>query len=79
MVMEMMEVQKRAKKLGIKIKNFKKADLIRKIQTKEGGRPCFRMKVGSCDREDCHWRKDCLFKMQSKVFYLALARNAPTS
>jgi hypothetical protein len=77
--MEMMEVQKRAKKLGIKIKKFKKADLIRKIQTKEGGRPCFQMKVGSCDREDCHWRKDCLFNMHSKVFYLAIARNAPTS
>jgi hypothetical protein len=76
--MEMMEVQIRAKKLGIKTKNFKKAELIRKIQAKEGGRPCFQMKGSICDKEDCHWRKDCLLKVQGKVFYLAIARNIPT-
>jgi len=77
--MEMMEVQKKAKKLGIKTKNFKKDELIRKIQVKEGGRPCFQMKGGSCDKEDCHWRRDCLFTVHSKVFYLAIGRNIPTS
>jgi hypothetical protein len=58
--MKMTEVQNIAKKMGIKSKNFKKADLIRKIQTEEGNRPCFQMNGGSCDQMDCCWRKDCL-------------------
>jgi hypothetical protein len=58
--MKMTEVQNKAKKMGIKIKNYKKADLIRKIQTEEGNRPCFQMNGGSCDQADCCWREDCL-------------------
>jgi len=58
--MKMTEVQNKAKKLGIMIKNFKKADLIRKIQTEEGNRPCYQISGGSCDQMDCCWRKDCL-------------------
>jgi len=58
--MEITEVQKKAKALGIKTESLEKADLIRKIQTKEGNQPCFQMNGGSCDQADCCWRKDCL-------------------
>ena len=58
--MNMTEVQNKAKKLSIKTRGLKKADLIRKIQTGEGNHPCFQMNDGSCDQADCCWRKDCL-------------------
>lgn len=58
--MKMADVQMKAKKLGIKTRKLKKADLIRQIQTKEGNHACFQQSVGSCDQEDCCWRKDCL-------------------
>ena len=60
LTMNMTEVQNKAKNLSIKTKGLKKADLIRKIQTEEGNRPCFQMNDGSCDQADCCWRKDCL-------------------
>ena len=58
--MNMTEVQNKAKNLSIKTRGLKKADLIRKIQTEEGNRPCFQMSDGSCDQADCCWRKDCV-------------------
>ena len=58
--MKMTDVQTKAKKMGIKPQRLKKADLIRKIQTEEGNSPCFQMTEGSCNQEDCCWRKDCL-------------------
>ena len=58
--MKMSDVQTIAKILGIKAKKIRKADLIRKIQTEEGNRPCFQMNGGYCDRQDCCWRNDCL-------------------
>jgi len=77
--MEMMEVQKRADQLGIKTKNFNKANLIRKIQIVEGKHPCFQMKRSSCKQVDCCWRKDCYIKFDKKSFFLTFARNASTS
>ena len=58
--MKMTDVQTKAKNMGIKPKKLKKADLIRKIQVKEGNNPCFQTNVESCNQEDCCWRKDCL-------------------
>jgi hypothetical protein len=77
--MEMVEVQKKAKKLGIKIKNFKKADLIRKIQIKEGNSPCYQINGGSCDKKNCCWRKECRIGMPGNLFYLVLACKSSTS
>ena len=57
--MKMIEIQTKAKKMGIKPKGLKKADLIRKIQTEEGNQPCFQMNGGSCDQMNCCWRDDC--------------------
>ncbi|KJS01172.1 MAG: SAP domain-containing protein [Desulfobulbaceae bacterium BRH_c16a] len=59
--MKMIDVQKKAKKLGMKTHKIHKADLIRKIQAEEGNFPCFQMESkSSCGQEDCCWRKDCL-------------------
>jgi hypothetical protein len=77
--MEMTEVQKRAKRLGIKIDNFKKADLIRKIQIKEGNPPCYQINGRSCDNKKCCWRKECRVKIPDRLFCLVLGRKASTS
>lgn len=58
--MNMKDVQKKAKTMAIKTRNVRKADLIRKIQVEEGNQPCFQINGGSCDQENCCWRKDCL-------------------
>lgn len=58
--MKMTEVQNKAKELGIRSKGVKKSELIKKIQTEEGNRPCYQTNGGSCDQTDCCWRKDCL-------------------
>ena len=58
--MRMIDVRNKAKKMGIRTKNIKKADLIRKIQVEEGNRPCFQAGSNSCGQEDCCWREDCL-------------------
>lgn len=36
-----------------------KQELIRSIQEKQGGAPCFQTGKEYCDRYDCCWRKDC--------------------
>ncbi len=58
--MKLIEVQEKAKQLGIKPKKFKKAELIRTIQTEEGNQPCFQMNGKFCDQMYCCWRDDCL-------------------
>ena len=50
----------KAKALGVKAKNPKKADLIRMIQRAEGNPDCFGRAEGHCDRMDCCFRSDCL-------------------
>ena len=57
--MKMIDVQAKAKKMGIKTKKFKKADLIRKIQIEEGNQPCYQMNGAFCEQHDCCWRDDC--------------------
>ncbi len=58
--MKMTDVQKKAKKMGIKIQRLRKADLIRKIQIEEGNTPCFQLNGDFCEQQDCCWRSDCL-------------------
>ncbi|TKB26558.1 SAP domain-containing protein [Desulfopila sp. IMCC35006] len=58
--MKLIEVQEKARQMGIKPRKIKKADLIRIIQTGEGNQPCFRMGDKFCDQMDCCWRDDCL-------------------
>ena len=58
--MNMAELNKRAKKMGIRAFGRKKVDVIRDIQIKEGNFPCFGTAEDHCDRFDCLWRSDCL-------------------
>ena len=58
--MKMNEVWVKAKALGIKAKNPKKADLIRMVQRAEGNFDCFGRAEDHCDRMDCCFRSDCI-------------------
>jgi hypothetical protein len=59
--MNIAEIRKRAKDLGIKVFGMKKVDLIRSIQTSEDNIPCFGTeRVEYCGEEACLWRDDCL-------------------
>jgi len=58
--MNMSELNKRAKKMGVKVFGRKKVDIIRDIQIKEENFPCFRTAKDYCDQFDCLWRSDCL-------------------
>ncbi len=60
--MKTAEIRERAKSLGVQPGRMRKADLIRAIQRAEGHFDCFGTASGSCDQQDCAWRKDCLGK-----------------
>ena len=59
------EVRKRAKALGIKTAQMKKADLIRQIQKTEGNFDCFGTAQDYCDQWNCCFREDCLSPVKS--------------
>lgn len=63
--MEMEEVRRKAKVLGIKTAQMKKADLIRQIQKAEGNFDCFGTAEDYCDQWDCCFREDCLSSAKS--------------
>ena len=75
----MKDVQKKAKRLGIRFENLSRAVLIRKIQAREGHCPCFQIKGGSCDKKDCCWRRECLVKIPGRSFHLVFVPKASTS
>lgn len=51
--------RKKARALGIdQGKNFKMADLIRRIQTGEGNPPCFQQQK-VCSQQSCCWQASC--------------------
>ncbi len=54
------DVRKKAKEVGLKAFDLKKADLIRAIQIAEGNFPCYGTAKEYCDQVNCLWRKDCL-------------------
>ena len=58
--MNMNELKKMAKGLGIKLSNKKKTELIHAIQIAEGHFDCFGKAEGYCDQENCSFRDDCL-------------------
>ncbi len=58
--MNVSDVKKIAKGMGIKISGLKKADLIRAIQVAEGNIPCFKTGMQHCDQTNCFWKEDCL-------------------
>jgi hypothetical protein len=59
--MKLAEIQKIAKKRGIKtLGKSKKVELIRIIQRAEGNFDCFGTAMNYCDQLSCLWRKDCL-------------------
>lgn len=59
--MKYQEVQRLAYTMGIKPFGLTKADLIRRIQDREGNIPCYGTdRVGWCGEEGCLWRQDCL-------------------
>ncbi|MBE0479154.1 SAP domain-containing protein [Candidatus Aerophobetes bacterium] len=58
--MNMLELRKKAKNLGVSTYRKKKPQIIREIQAKEGNFPCFGTARGFCDQLNCLWRSDCL-------------------
>ena len=58
--MNINELKKMAKELGVKPSNLKKTELIRAIQIAEGNFDCFGKAEGDCDQEDCLFRVECL-------------------
>ncbi len=56
------ELKKKAKSLGISNLKLSKDDLVRTIQTTEGNYPCFKTAENHCDQSNCLWRDDCLLK-----------------
>ena len=64
--MNMTEIKKKAKTLGLKSGNRKKVDLIRAIQIKEGNVACFATNLDYCDQSACCWRDDCLGNVERK-------------
>lgn len=59
--MRLSEIEKKAKRLGIKDTwKYSKRDLIKSIQRAEGNFDCFGNATDYCDQLACCWRSDCL-------------------
>ncbi len=66
--MELKEIRRIAKAMGIRTKGREKADLIRAIQRAEGNFDCFGTAVDEeCDQESCLWREDCFFESAAEA------------
>jgi hypothetical protein len=63
--------------VGIKINNFKKADLIRKIQAEEGNQPCFQMNGWSL-RADRLLLAEGLFDLKRRPVVITLCTTQKT-
>jgi hypothetical protein len=65
--MDIKEIRKIAKGLGVGTKGMGKADLIRAIQLAEGNFDCFGTAIDEeCDQESCLWREDCYFESSAE-------------
>ncbi len=61
--MRLGDIEKKAKKLGIKDTwKHSKKDLIKQIQRLEGNFQCFGTAMNFCDQMACCWRIDCIRK-----------------
>lgn len=58
--MKLTEIKAKAKKAGLDPAKFKKDDLIRNIQRKEGNNVCYKSGKVSCDQFKCCWIDDCI-------------------
>lgn len=59
--MDILEIQERAKKMGIELADTGKTELIRAIQRAEGNIDCYATeRVRTCGEQECLWRDDCL-------------------
>ncbi|MFP3868819.1 MAG: Rho termination factor N-terminal domain-containing protein [Desulfobacteraceae bacterium] len=57
--MNLKNIREMARSLGVKnYSRYRKDDLIRAIQEKEGNEPCFK-RIDDCRVYDCLWRQDC--------------------
>ena len=58
--MDIREIRRIARTMGIKTKGMDKTELIRAIQVAEGNFDCYGTAVDDvCDQESCLWREDC--------------------
>jgi hypothetical protein len=68
-MVNMQEVRRVAKDLGLKTGGISKMKIIHSIQRREGNFDCFASAVtGECDQPMCRWREDCFVsarKLQS--------------
>ncbi|MFH0762352.1 MAG: hypothetical protein V1925_00485 [Candidatus Omnitrophota bacterium] len=59
--MRLLEVEKKARGMGIKDSwKYAKPELIKKIQCSEGYSPCFGTANKICSQLNCCWKNDCL-------------------
>ncbi len=58
--MNLTQVKKMAKEMGIKTGAMKKTELIHNIQVTEGNFDCFEKAEDYCDQENCSFRDDCI-------------------
>lgn len=58
--MNLTQVKKMAKEMGIKPGTMKKTELIHHIQVTEGNFDCFENAEDYCDQENCSFRDDCI-------------------
>lgn len=58
--MTVKELQRIAKRFGIKPAGLKKPELIKAIQRAEGNFDCFGTADAYCDQTSCLFRRDCL-------------------
>jgi environmental stress-induced protein Ves len=69
--MNLTEVRRFARGLGVTPGRLNKVDLIRSIQRFEGNFDCFATAyAGDCDQYDCMWRQDC---------FAAASKSAPAA
>jgi len=60
-IMNVKEIQKMVRDLGLKPGKLKKTELVRLIQKEEKNDECYATTaVTSCRQEDCLWLADCL-------------------
>ena len=59
--MNVKDIQKMVRNMGLKPGKLKKVELVRLIQKEEKNDECFATSlVTSCGQDDCLWRTDCI-------------------
>lgn len=58
--MNMVELKKKARKVGVVPARLRKIELVRAIQIAEGFKPCFANSNGGCQYDNCCFKEDCI-------------------